>query len=282
MPAPALYVVATPIGNLADITQRALDTLSQVDVIACEDTRRSRVLASHYGIPTPMIAYHDHSEARVTEQLLERLHKGQAIALISDAGTPLIADPGYKLVNNVREAGFPVIPVPGVSALTAALSAAGMPTDRFVFEGFLPAKREARCKKLQELHDEPRTIVVYESSHRIVSACEDLLAVFGEQRCIVLARELTKQFETFLSGTAPELLARLSEDPNQCRGEFVLIIEGAAAPEQGAAQQQADAMLAVLLEEVSVKQAAKLASKLLGQKKNFLYDRALALSQAAK
>ncbi|HHO68310.1 MAG TPA: 16S rRNA (cytidine(1402)-2'-O)-methyltransferase, partial [Gammaproteobacteria bacterium] len=194
-----LFVVATPIGNLGDMTPRGVEVLQQADLIAAEDTRHSRRLAEHFGIATPMLALHEHNERSVAARLVERLRQGESIALISDAGTPLISDPGYQLVRAAREAGVPVVPVPGASALVAALSVAGLPTDRFVFEGFLPPRQAARRKRLEALKDEPRTLVFYESSHRIVDSLNDLKDVFGPGRQALLARELTKAFETTLS-----------------------------------------------------------------------------------
>lgn len=269
-----LYIVATPIGNLEDISPRAQRLLSEVDAIAAEDTRHSRKLLDHLGIHTPMFAVHEHNEREMSHKILERLQNGESIALIADAGTPLISDPGYVLVNEARAAGLEVVPVPGASALITALSAAGLPTDRFIFEGFLPSKKLAREKHLQSLAHEPRTLVFYESPHRIVASIEAMLAAFGGSRRLVLARELTKRFETFIVGSLDEVLERVSVDEDQQRGEFVIIVAGADEPgTHGDAE--ADRILQVLLAELPVKQAARLAAQITGLKKNELYARAL-------
>ncbi len=269
-----LYIVATPIGNLEDISPRAQRLLSEVDAIAAEDTRHSRKLLDHLGIHTPMFAVHEHNEREMSHKILERLQNGESIALIADAGTPLISDPGYVLVNEARAVGLEVVPVPGASALITALSAAGLPTDRFIFEGFLPSKKLAREKHLQSLAHESRTLVFYESPHRIVASIEAMLAAFGGSRRLVLARELTKRFETFIVGSLDEVLERVSVDEDQQRGEFVIIVAGADEPgTHGDAE--ADRILQVLLAELPVKQAARLAAQITGLKKNELYARAL-------
>lgn len=225
-----LYVVATPIGNLEDITARALRVLREADLIACEDTRHTRKLLSHFGIATALWAYHDHNEREKAPELLQRLRQGQDIALVSDAGTPAIADPGFRLVRLCREEGLPVVTVPGPSALTAALSIAGLPTDRFAFEGFLPAKVKARRELLTALAQETRTLVFYESPHRLRATLEDLVAVLGAEREIAVARELTKMYEECVRGPAEQVAAKFAEAA--VRGEVVLLI--APAPPQAA------------------------------------------------
>ena len=222
-----LYVVATPIGNLDDISARALQVLRDVDVIACEDTRHSARLLQHFGIATKTIACHDHNEANASTGIVKLLQKGQTVALISDAGTPLISDPGYVLLRAVHRAGLKVCPVPGASALIAALSVAGLATNHFVFEGFLPAKPAARRERLKQLLDETRTLVFYESSHRIVASLADLTALFGAEREVTMAREISKKFETIHAADLAQLQAFVSSDDNQQKGEFVLVVAGA-------------------------------------------------------
>jgi len=273
-----LYVVATPIGNLQDITARALDTLGRVAVVAAEDTRHSRKLLAHYGIGTPLLALHEHNEREQTQSLLARLAAGEDVALISDAGTPLISDPGFYLVRAARAAGLQVVAVPGASACIAALSIAGLPTDRFVFEGFLPSKQVARAKRLQALQDESRTLVFYESSHRIVACLADMVASLGGERQAVLARELTKTFETTRGGSLQELHDWLLADDNQQRGEFVIMVHGRSG--QPDSIDAADRhVLEVLLQELPLKQAAALAAKITGLPRNRLYDYGLELKK---
>ena len=266
----ALYVVATPIGNLADISQRALAVLAQVDVIACEDTRSTRVLLDHYGINTPMLALHEHNELAQTGPLLARLRDGAAIALVSDAGTPLISDPGYRLVAAARNAGLAVHPIPGACAAIAALSAAGLASDRFCFEGFLPPKPAARRARLAQLAGEPRTLIFYESSHRIVDALADLAAAFGAARPAVLARELTKRFETFLGPDLAGIAQAVAADANQRRGEFVLVIAGNPEPE-AAALALGRRIHAALAAELSPSRAARIAAEISGAPRRALY-----------
>jgi 16S rRNA (cytidine1402-2'-O)-methyltransferase len=272
-----LYVVATPIGNLDDWSPRAVATLKAVSVVAAEDTRHSGRLLQHFNIPTRLVAVHDHNEAGRVQGLLDQLGRGDDIALISDAGTPLISDPGYRLVAAAQSAGLRVVPVPGACAAIAALSAAGLPSDRFIFEGFLPAKTAGRRERLQQLAGETRTLMFYEAPHRIVECLQDMLAVLGGERRIVLARELTKTFETVRQYSLTEMLAWVSADPDQQRGEIVLVLEG--LPEAVGEQdwQEADRVLGILLEELPVKQAAALAAGITGLKKNALYERALGL-----
>ena len=256
-----LYVVATPIGNLEDISYRAVSLLAGANLIAAEDTRHSRVLLSHYNITTPMQALHEHNEAQATPRILERIGKGETIALISDAGTPLISDPGYRLVRAAREAGLPVYSVPGPSAVTAALSIAGLPPDRFAFEGFLPSKAVARKKRLEGLCHEPRTLVFFESSHRIEATIKEMAAVFGDQRLGAMCRELTKKFETVLRAPLAEIVKILAEDKNQTRGEFVIIIDGYEGNEDESLS-NAHEMATALLEYLPASQAARVAAKL--------------------
>ena len=276
----ALYCVATPIGNLGDITRRAVDVLSQVDWIYAEDTRVTRKLLTHLGIAQQPRSLHDHNEQGRIDEISAVIANGESVALVSDAGTPLISDPGFHLVSALRKQDIKIIPVPGVSAVITALSAAGLPTDRFAFEGFLPAKSVGRQKALQAIKDDPRTLVFYESSHRIEDLLEDILFVVGNEREIVIARELTKLYEQFYRGTATSLLAALQEDSNMRKGEFVVMMAGAeVADVRSQAVLGEDKLLAVLVGELPVKQAAKIAAQLTGQAKNTLYRQAMALSQ---
>jgi 16S rRNA (cytidine1402-2'-O)-methyltransferase len=278
-PAPAtLWIVATPIGNLEDFSPRARRTLNEVAVIAAEDTRHSARLTRHLGIDTPMISLHEHNEQARVVQLLERLEAGESIALISDAGTPLISDPGFALVRAVRQAGHTVQTVPGPCAAIAALSVAGLPSDRFVFEGFLPSKSGARRARLEALAAETRTLLVYESSHRIDKAVADIAAVLGAQRAVGLCRELSKLHEQSVVLGAEALLAWLGEDDNRRRGEFVLVIEGAPEVERQEAEIPLDRLLGELLALTGTKQAAKAAARLTGRPTNEIYARALELS----
>ena len=274
----ALYIVATPIGNLGDMTARAVEVLKTVDLIAAEDTRHSGRLLQHLGVATRMTSYHDFSDDNRVADLIAKLSSGLSIALISDAGTPLISDPGYRLVVRAREANIPVVPIPGACALAAALSASGLPSDRFAFEGFPPAKRTARLKHFESLLTEVRTLIFYESPHRIVDCVQDLLGVFGSDREVVLCRELTKTFESIHGDALGQLLPWLLEDDNRQRGEFVVLVKGAeesVAQELGAA---AERVLDILLEELTTKQAATLAARITGVKKNLLYQYALSRS----
>lgn len=269
--AAALYIVPTPIGNLNDISQRALDTLQQVDLIACEDTRHTAKLLSHYQISTSTWALHDHNEQYKSEQLVTRLLSGQSVALVSDAGTPLISDPGYHLVNSCRDAGVQVIALPGPCAAVTALSAAGLPTDRFAFEGFLPAKEKARLDKIENLKDEPRTLVFYESPRRLLDSVAALVAVLGDDRRIVVARELTKTFETIHSLPAAEMLAWLQQDSNRSRGEIVLMVAGYRPDSDDELSAEVLRTLALLRGELPLKKAAALTAEIHGVKKNALY-----------
>jgi 16S rRNA (cytidine1402-2'-O)-methyltransferase len=266
-----LWVVATPIGNLDDLSPRARATLAGADLIAAEDTRHSAALLQHAGVATRCIALHEHNEREISGDLVERLRTGAQIALICDAGTPLISDPGFRLVRAAREAGITVSPVPGACAAIAALSAAGLPSDRFVFEGFLPVKAAARRAHLQSLRTEARTLIFYESSHRIVEMLEDLVAVIGGQRRAVLARELTKLFETVLDGTLAELAQRIATDADQQRGEIVLLVAGAAADADAARLVEGRRVFEVLRKELPPSRAAKVASELTGAPRKSLY-----------
>ena len=265
-----LFVVATPIGNLGDMTPRAQDTLRSVAAICAEDTRRSGQLLAHFGIQTPLLALHDHNEEALAEKIVARLQAGDSLALISDAGTPLVSDPGFKLVRAARAAGIKVSPVPGASALIAALSVAGLPSDRFVFEGFLPVKPKARREHLTRLASEPRTLIFYESSHRIQECLDDAIAVFGSQRHAVLARELSKLFETVLDGSLADLRAHLAADANQRKGEFVLLIHGAAEAAD-ANVSEGLRLYATLKDHLPPSTAAKLAAELSGAPRKALY-----------
>ena len=275
----ALYIVATPIGNLEDFTPRGIETLNSVALIAAEDTRHSARLLAHFNIKTPMIAVHDHNERQQGQKIINSLAQGDSVALISDAGTPLISDPGFVLVREVRAAGYKVVPVPGCCAMVAALSAAGIPSDRFAFEGFVPAKSQQRLNYYQSLAKESRTLIFYESPHRIEVSLEAISEAFGEDRPVVIARELTKTFETFLSGSAAEVLQQVQADPNQRKGEFVVIVQGAPQADAGLLDAEAERVLDILLEDLSVKQASAIAAKITGVKKKLLYQAALERKQ---
>lgn len=265
-----LHVVATPIGNLADLSPRAQETLRSVDAVCAEDTRHTRQLLAHFGIERPLLALHEHNEAEVAAKLVARLAAGESLALVSDAGTPLVSDPGYRLVRAAREAGLRVSPVPGPSAIIAALSVAGLPSDRFAFEGFLPAKSGARRDRLAALAGETRTLVFYESSHRIVESLADARSAFGDDRRAVLARELTKLFETVLDGRLVELQAVVEADANQRKGEFVLLVEG-VGDDAEAKVVQGRLLYAKLAAHLPPSTAAKLAAELSGAPRKSLY-----------
>ncbi len=272
-----LYIVATPIGNLGDLAPRAAEVLGAVDLVAAEDTRHTRPLLRHFGVETPLLALHEHNEHQVLERVIALLQEGKAVALVSDAGTPLISDPGFPLVRECRRLGIPVSPIPGPSALIAALSASGLPTDRFLFEGFPERGQAARRAQLEALRDEPRTLVFYESSHRVRESLRDMAAAFGPERRAVLARELTKLHETIVADTLEGLTALLEADPVQQKGEFVLMVAGAAPRPEEALDPQTERLLRILLEELPVKQAAALAARISGEKRNRLYQAAVAL-----
>ncbi|HSM68841.1 MAG TPA: 16S rRNA (cytidine(1402)-2'-O)-methyltransferase [Xanthomonadales bacterium] len=268
MLSPGLYVVATPIGNREDITLRALRVLAEADCIAAEDTRHSRVLLEFHGIDARPLSLHEHNEEQRIPGLLDRIRNGEAVALISDAGTPLISDPGFRLVRAVSEAGLAVHPVPGPSAVSAALSVAGLPTDRFRFEGFLPARPAARRKRLAALRDNPATLVLFETGRRIQSSLEDMQAVFGAGRRAVICRELTKQFETILRGPLEALSAQVEADADQSKGEFVILVEGSEA---GEAMVDGLALAQALTEFLPASQAARVAAKLSGGSRRDIY-----------
>ncbi|WP_286239714.1 16S rRNA (cytidine(1402)-2'-O)-methyltransferase [Neptuniibacter halophilus] len=272
---PALYVVATPIGNLQDMTPRAVEVLQQVELIAAEDTRHSARLMAHFGIDTRLVSVHEHNERQRIESIVHQLASGSSVALISDAGTPLISDPGYVVVKGVREQGYRVVPVPGCVAFVAALSAAGLPTDRFVFEGFLPHKASARKQQLKGLLDESRTLIFYESPHRILASIKDMLEVFGAERRVAVARELTKTYETIHVDKLSALLEWMESDSNQQRGEFVVLVEGVSSEQKPELDARALEVLDILLAELPASQAASLAAKLTGLKKKVLYQAAL-------
>jgi 16S rRNA (cytidine1402-2'-O)-methyltransferase len=265
-----LYVVATPIGNLEDITLRALGVLAEVDLIAAEDTRRSLKLLARHGLDRPLIALHEHNEEQQATRLVERLSGGESIALVSDAGTPLLSDPGYRLVRQCVQAGIPVVPVPGPSAITAALSVSGLPTDRFSFEGFLPPKQSARIKRLKSLRTESRTMVFFESSHRIQASLADLEEVFGSDRSIALCREISKQFETILRGTLSKIRNQVETDANQRKGEFVLVVSGCEAITADNFP-QALVLAHELQQHLGGSQAARIAARIHGVPRRELY-----------
>lgn len=265
-----LHVVATPIGNLGDLSPRAQEVLRGVDAICAEDTRHTRQLLGHFGIERPLVALHEHNEDGLAARLVERLRGGDSLALVSDAGTPLVSDPGFRLVRAARAAGLRVSPVPGPSALIAGLSVAGLPSDRFVFEGFLPVKAGARRERLQALAAEPRTLLFYESSHRIEEMLADAVLAFGGARRAVVARELTKLFETVLDGPLEALAARVAADADQRRGEFVVLVEG-AGDDADARLAEGRRVYALLAREMKPSLAAKLASDITGAPRKSLY-----------
>ncbi|MHA7114057.1 16S rRNA (cytidine(1402)-2'-O)-methyltransferase [Pseudomonas promysalinigenes] len=271
-----LYVVATPIGNLDDMSARALKVLADVALIAAEDTRHSVRLLQHFGIDTPLAACHEHNERDEGGRFITKLLAGEDVALVSDAGTPLISDPGYHLVRQARAAGVSVVPVPGACALIAALSAAGLPSDRFIFEGFLPAKAAGRRARLEQVREEPRTLIFYEAPHRILECLEDMELVFGGDRPALLARELTKTFETLKGLPLADLRAFVAADSNQQRGECVVLVGGWTAPEgEQAISAEAQRVLDLLLAELPLKRASALAAEITGVRKNLLYQAAL-------
>ena len=266
-----LYVVATPIGNLADLSRRALEVLEAATLVAAEDTRHSLRLLQHFNLRAPLQAYHEHSGARAQQRILEVLAQGGVVALVSDAGTPLISDPGYRLVRAVQDAGYRVVPIPGACAAIAALSVAGLPTDRFLFAGFLPARPAARASQLQSLRGESATLVFYEAPHRISETLDALCREFGEAREALLARELTKTFETVRRDTLGALREWVAVDANQQRGEIVLVVAGAAAVERALDEELARWLLR-LAEELPAKRAAAVVADMTGLRKKLLYD----------
>lgn len=278
-PISTLYIVATPIGNVTDISLRALHVLGLVDAVACEDTRNTGNLLTRFGLNRPMIAAHQHNEREVADKLIARLLAGERIALVSDAGTPGVSDPGARIVDAVRAAGLRVLPVPGASAAVTALSASGLVNDQFYFVGFLPAKAKQRETALQRLLTVDATLVLYEAPHRIVDCVAALVAVFEPQRQVVFARELTKMFEEIHRCPLSEAMAWVQADAHREKGEFVVLVEGAAAGGD-AEEAEAERILQILLTECSVKQAANLTAQITGRKKNALYDRALQIKEA--
>lgn len=268
-----LYIVATPIGNLADLTPRAVTIMQQVDLLAVEDTRHTQILLQQFSIKTPCLAVHEHNEAVQVPRLIERLSSGASIALVSDAGTPLISDPGFQLVRAAHQHHIQVVPIPGASAVLCALSAAGLPTDRFIFEGFLPAKSAARQRQLQLFQYETRTVVFFESGHRVLESIADFCTVLGGERLVVLARELTKCFETIRQSTLAQLYAELQQDLDQHKGEMVIVLAGAAPAQVSPEQQEAQRVLPILLQAgLSGSQAVTVAAQLTGCRKKILYD----------
>lgn len=267
-----LYIVATPIGNLGDITLRAIETLKNVDLIAAEDTRHSGLLLQHFAIEGRLYPLHDHNEQQKTEALIEKLKSGLSIALISDAGTPLINDPGYHLVKACYQNQITVVPVPGACAAITALSVSGLPTDRFCYEGFLPAKSKARIDLLTQLKQEPRTVVFYESTHRILDSLQDMLDVYGPEKIVVLAKELTKSWETIIHSPLKDLIGWLKADDNRRKGEFVLIVEGYNKVNEQEIDPDAIKLLNRLQQEIPLKKAAGIVAEIYGLKKNQLYQ----------
>ena len=272
-----LFIVATPIGNLDDITFRAVETLKSVDLVLAENTRHSQKILNHFNIKTPISAFHDYNEREKCNTVIDKLKQGDSIALISDAGTPLISDPGYILVSAAKKNSVNVVPIPGPSALITALSASGIPSDRFSFFGFLPSKQNARIKTLKTFASRPETIIVYESPKRIMATLTDMLFVFGEEREVCLAKELTKNFETILTTNIPNLIDYISADPGHQKGEFVLLISSTANKGQLELDQQLDRLLLVLCSEMGSSKAAKLAAKITGIDKKYCYQRAIEL-----
>ncbi len=275
----ALYVVATPIGNLADLSTRAREILGSVALIAAEDTRHTRSLLQAFGIATPLVSLHEHNEAARLRPLVERLQRGEAVALVSDAGTPLVSDPGFGLVRAALDAGIKVTPIPGPTAAITALSVSGLPTDRFAFEGFLPAKSVARKNVLAELLQEARTLIFYEAPHRLSEVLLDMAEALGAERRASIGRELTKRFETMYYGTLAELAERSKQDPDMSRGELVIVVAGLTAARSAPLSIDADKVLRTPLEELPAAQAAKLAARITGEKRSVLYERAVQLQK---
>ena len=276
-----LYVVAVPIGNPDDLSKRADETLRNVAVVAAEDTRHFATLARHHGIGTRTVSYHDHNEEARARELIGRLEAGHDVALVSDAGTPLVSDPGFDLVAAARRAGIAVVAIPGACAAIAALSVAGLPTDRFAFEGFLPAKTAARSERLEQLAREQRTLIFYEAPHRLADVLRDMTRIFGAERNASISRELTKRFETTYSGTLAQLSEAVARDSDMSRGELVIVVSGAPTAST-ALELDSDALLRALLEELSPSQAAKVAAHVTGLKRGDLYDAALKLVPGEK
>ena len=276
-----LYIVATPIGNLDDISLRAISTLKNVQLIAAEDTRHSRRLLNHLGIESRLLSYHQHNESARSQELLERLRAGEDVALISDAGTPLISDPGYALVREAVDAAIQVVPIPGANSVITALSAAGLPTDNFYFCGFLASRSKQRLAQLKQLQEFHTTLVLFESSHRIEALLSQLDQVFEGRTCVV-AKELTKLYERFLRGSAGEILQQLTQQPLLQKGEFVVLIDNTQDTLQQGSEHDDSELLKILMQELSVKAAVRIAVQLSGSKKNDLYQLALQLQQAVE
>jgi len=266
-----LYVVATPIGNLGDVSDRMRHTLANVCKIAAEDTRRTKQLLSHIGVDTPCFSFHDHNERQKLEYIVQLLESGDSVALVSDAGTPLISDPGYPLVSELRAKKMKVVAIPGPCALVSALSIAGLPSDRFIFEGFLPSKSSARLNTLKNIADETATSIFYESSHRIKSCLKDMAEAFGSDRRVIIARELTKTFETVLDDSVAGLIETLNADPNQSKGEFVVMVRG-ADKKSNELSKESQQLAIKLSEYLPKKQAAKITSEMFGDKKKLIYE----------
>lgn len=276
-PSGTLFVVATPIGNLGDLSPRAREVLATVQLIAAEDTRHTRQLLQSFGIGTPLTSLHEHNEAQKSDELIERLARGESLALVSDAGTPLISDPGFDLIACARRRGIAVVAIPGPCAAIAAISVAGLPADRFVFEGFLPAKSAARRAQLEAVANESRTLIFYEAPHRVTQTLADMQAVFGSQRPAAISRELTKRFETTYSGSLADLVQAAQRDENMSRGEIVIVVAGSSAPPLDAVALNAEQLLRALLDELSPAQAAKIAARVTGAKRAELYEIAVRL-----
>lgn len=276
-----LYVVATPIGNLGDLTPRAREVLASVALIAAEDTRHTRQLLQTCGIGTALTSLHEHNEGQKSGELVARLARGDSIALVSDAGTPLVSDPGFDLVAAARQQGIAVVAIPGACAAIAALSVAGLPTNRFVFEGFLPAKAAARTERLRQLASEERTLIFYEAPHRLAEVLRDLAETFGAQRRASISREITKRFETTYGGTLAELSAAAERDSDMARGEIVIVVSGASTT-SAALELNADTLLRALLQELPPSQAAKIAARLTGGKRGDLYEAALQIGRVGE
>jgi len=275
-----LYIVATPIGNLNDLSSRALDTLKSVDVIACEDTRHTKQLLSHFGITTPTFSYHEHNEQKSADKIIQLLQEQKSVALVSDAGTPLISDPGYAIVSRAHQLHITLSPIPGACAAISGLCVSGLPSDKFIFEGFLPAKSSARQHRLIELATESRTLLFYEAPHRILETIQDFIIIFGGSRDITLCRELTKTFETIYKSTAKNVLKWLEEDSNQQKGEFVIVVSGVSDQEKECIhQQKAQALVKQLITDLPLKKSVHLAADLFQVSKNTLYDWALTLKR---
>ncbi len=275
-----LYIVATPIGNLNDLSPRAIDTLKSVDFIACEDTRHTKQLLSHFGITTPTFSYHEHNEEKSTDKIIQLLQARKSVALVSDAGTPLISDPGYTIVSRALALNITLSPIPGSCAAISALSVSGLPSDKFVFEGFLPAKTGTRQHRLIELATESRTVIFYEAPHRIVETLQDMVIILGESRTIALCRELTKTFETIYTSTAKNVFTWLTQDPNHQKGEFVIVAAGISETEKEYLnQKKAQVLVKQLLTDLPLKKSVHLAADLFHVSKNTLYEWALTLKR---